>query len=292
VYLASIPNPGNTDGTPKFLSTDDPALIERWTKAENRPGFSIYECPNPLKPGATRHGKENLAAIIEVFVDIDFKNIVETPEQAGEKLAQLLLPPTMLVDSGHGRHPRFRLKESVAHDDCDFERVCTIQEKLIAYFAADPQVRPWSLLRRPGTLNSKQEPHVVCQVVQHGNAVDLTELEDLCDLVEGAPLLTRKPKPEGNGHDHAEGGPRLVEDRTVPVDLDAELAAMSGGKSVNAVHIAIIPSLLRKATHPDDALTLVVDETMAPSESGCSGHATQRCESSSGGFSPRIKICC
>jgi len=68
VYLASIPNPGTTDATPKFLHSDDQALIERWIRAENRPGFAIYECPNPLKPGATRHGKESLRGIIEIFL--------------------------------------------------------------------------------------------------------------------------------------------------------------------------------------------------------------------------------
>ena len=47
-----------------------------------------------------------------------------------------------------------------------------------------------------------------------------------------------------------------------PVDLEAELAAMSAGKSVNATQIRIVPSLLRKAEHPDDVLKLVVDETM------------------------------
>jgi len=258
----SIPNPG-TEGAAKVVHSEDSALVERWLQAENRPGFSIYDCPNPLKPGAARHGKDSLAAIAEVFADIDFKDIVETPEQVDAKLAQLLLPPTMLVDSGHGRHPRYCLKEPVPYDDPDFERVCTVQEKLIAYFAADPQVRPWSLLRRPGTLNSKHDPHVICRIIQQGNAVDLTELEDLCDLVEGAPLLTRKLQPEGNGHDHTEGQPRLADERKAPIDLDAELAAMSNGKSVNAVHIAIIPSLLRKAMHPNDVLTLVVDETMA-----------------------------
>ena len=173
MYLASIPNPGTTtDAAPKFLHSEDPALVERWIDAENRPGFSIYEHPNSLRPGASRHGKESLAAIIEIFVDIDFKDIVETPQQVDEKLAQLLLPPTMLVDSGHGRHPRYRLKEPIPIDDPAFERACVIQEKLIAYFAADPQVRPWSLLRRPGTLNSKHEPHVVCQIIRQGGAVD------------------------------------------------------------------------------------------------------------------------
>jgi AAA domain len=259
-YLVSLPNPG-CEGSPKFLHSEDSALIERWIAAENRPGFSIYDCPNPLKPGAARHGRDSMAAIEEIFCDIDFKHIIETTEQADEKLAQVLLTPSLLVDSGHGRHPRYRLKEKIPYGDPHFDRACAVQEKLIAYFAADPQVRPWSLLRRPGTLNSKYEPHVACRILQEGPPVDLTELEELCELVEGTTLLTRKPQ-ETNGHDRAEGEPRLSEERKAPVDLDAELAAMSNGKSVNAVHIAIIPSLLRKATHPDDVLTLVVDETM------------------------------
>jgi RecA-family ATPase len=254
-YLASIPNPG-TDGSPKFLRTSDPALIERWIKAENRPGFSIYECPNPLKPGAARHGKENLAAIVEIFTDIDFKNVVEMTQQADEKLAHLPLMPSELVDSGHGRHPRYRLKEAIPCDDPDFERACAIQEKLTVYFAADPQVRPWSLLRRPGTLNSKHEPHVVCRILQKGPAVDLTELEEFCELVEGTTLLTRKPK-AGNGHDRAEGEPR-----TGPVDVPAELATITDGASANAVQSRVIASLLRKGEHPDDVLKLVVDATL------------------------------
>jgi RecA-family ATPase len=242
LFIASIPNPG-TGGTAKFINSDDPLLIERWLQAENRPGVSIYDCPNPLKSGAARHGKETMAAITEVFVDIDFKDIAETPQQVDERLA------------------RYELKEPIACNDPDFERACLTQEKLVAYFAADPQVRPWSLLRRPGTLNSKHEPHVLCQVTQTGAPVDLIELEELCELVESAPLLTRKLQAT-NGHDRAEGEPQLPDERKAPVDLDTELAAMSDGKSVNAVHIAIIPSLLRKAMHPNDVLTLVVDETM------------------------------
>lgn len=114
--------------------------------------------------------------------------------------------------------------------------------------------------KRPGTTNSKYEPHVLCRVLRQASPVDLTELQDLLDLVEGTTLLTRRPKPEGNGHDHAEGEPRPSEG---PVEVEAELAAMAEGKSVNAAQIRIIPSLLRKGEHPDDVLKLVVNETMA-----------------------------
>ena len=65
-YLVSLPNPGH-EGKPKFLRSDNPTLIERWIKAENRPGFGVYYLPNPLKPGATTHSKENIAAIVAII---------------------------------------------------------------------------------------------------------------------------------------------------------------------------------------------------------------------------------
>jgi hypothetical protein len=85
LYLASIPNPG-AGGDAKFLHSDDPNLIERWIKAENRPGVSVYYCPNPLKPGAARHGRGSIAAIVKLFWDIDFKSIVETPEEVDREI--------------------------------------------------------------------------------------------------------------------------------------------------------------------------------------------------------------
>ena len=167
-----------------------------------------------------------------------------------------------MVDSGHGRHVLWQLKEAIACDDPEFERACALQAALIEYLGADPQVRPWSLLRLPGTLNSKHDPHVPCEVAASGSVVDISELREMAELVEGMTLLTRRPKAT-NGHDNAEGGPRMADDaERGPVDLEAELAAMSAGKSVNATQIRIVPSLLRKAEHPDDVLKLVVDETM------------------------------
>jgi hypothetical protein len=153
-YIASIPNPG-TEGTPKFLRSNDDSLIARWIKAEDRPGFSIYDCPNPLKPGATMHGKDATGAVRVVYVDIDFRDVAEAPEEIDRRLADLLLTPTEITDSGHGRHIKFELKEAIGCDDSDFERVCALQAALIDYFAGDPNVRPWSLLRRPGTINSR-----------------------------------------------------------------------------------------------------------------------------------------
>ena len=262
-YIASIPNPG-IEGAPKILRSDDTGLITRWIKAEDRPGFSIYDCPNPLKPGATTHGKDSVSAIRVVYVDIDFKDVAEAPGEIDQRLADLLLTPTETVDSGHGRHVKYELKEEVACDDPDFEQVCALQAQLIEYFAADPQVRPWSLLRRVGTTNSKQEPHVPCRVLRRAHAIDLTELRDLCDLIEGAQLLTRKPKPEGNGHDHTESVPPSAEAKA-PVDVDTRLADMrwrgSGDSAINVTQRDTMASLLRHHIALDEATTTVLEAT-------------------------------
>ena len=100
----------------------------------------------------------------------------------------------------------WQLKEAIACDDPEFERACALQAALIEYLGADPQVRPWSLLRLPGTLNSKHDPHVPCAIKASGPVVDISELREMAELVEGTTLLTRKPKAT-NGHARAEGEP-------------------------------------------------------------------------------------
>ena len=69
-------------------------MIERWVKAEDRPGFGVYYCTKPLKPGATVHGKENTAAINFIYVDIDFKDLAESADEAEQRITDLLLRPT------------------------------------------------------------------------------------------------------------------------------------------------------------------------------------------------------
>jgi RecA-family ATPase len=258
MYLCSLPNP-KSPGQAKPFRSDDPDLIERWKAAEDRPGFGIYYCPNPLKPGAAKHGKESTARIEVLYWDLDYKNIVEGPATIKAKIATLLLKPSEIADSGHGLHIKYNLKEPIERDSPDYERACRVQEALIDYFAADPSVRPYSLLRVPGTTNSKEEPFVKCEIVSTGPEVDLTELEEMLDIVSGNPLLERKPTPETNG----DAGAAPAGERTGPVDVEAEFSSMHDGGSTNAAQIRIIPSLLHKGEHPDDVLKFVVDETMA-----------------------------
>ena len=264
--IVSLPNPG-TEGRPKFLNSDDPMLINNFIDAETRAGHGIFDILNPLKPGVTVHGKDNIAAIEFMFFDIDGKNVVESMEEIDALLAtKVPLKPTMLHDSGHGRHVIYRLKERVAEGDPDYAELCAMHAQLVDYFGADPAVQPWSLLRRPGTLNNKREPFVPCRALSIAALVDLTEMKDFVELVgDAAPLTTRKSKPITDGHD----ADRHIAAHDGPVDVEAQLAAMrhgAGDNSVNKTQSSVIPALLWRGTHPDEVVEQVVNATMVMAE--------------------------
>src|SRR5262249_50068440 len=108
--------------------------------------------------------------------------------------------------------------------------------------------------------NSKEADNPVqCLEIHRGNPVDISELQAFLELVEGTTLFTRKPEaPSESG-----GGTQAGD--TGPVDVGTEIELMNAGKSVNAVHCRIVPSLLY-TEHPDDVLNIVVEETMKMAE--------------------------
>jgi RecA-family ATPase len=259
-YICSLPNPGEP-GSPKELFTDDAALVERFVKAEDRPGRGVYECINPLVPGARRRNLETVAELRFIYFDLDLQNIDASRDEVIARLRQLPVSFVWVRDSGSGNlHVGIEIKDPPPRETPEYNRVVAVWKSLAEKLAADPApVHPAALIRRVGTHNTKNGKSGECrQLWNGGGPLDFTELEELDELL-AEPLLTRKTKAT-NGHDRAADDAGDAE--RGPVDLEAELAAMTDGKSVNAVHIRIIPSLLRKGEHPADVLERVVDETM------------------------------
>jgi hypothetical protein len=120
-----------------------------------------------------------------------------------------------------------------------------------------------ALLREVGTSNTKYgEPRLV-QVIQAGELVDITDVEDLLDLLGDAPLFT-SVKRTTNGHDRAEGEPRFGETKQ-PVDVEARLASMkfqgAGDNSVHITQLQVTASLLRSGVPVEDAVLEVLKAT-------------------------------
>ena len=158
-YYCSMPNKG-LPGRMVDLISDDQDEIDRFVATWDRPGRAVYYCPNPLKVGATVRRIETVAAIVYLWVDIDFKDIAETPEAILDRLLQLPLQPTEVRNSGNGLHLIWELKEPIDADDAEgFGRACELLKRLAKCLSGDPAVaHPAALLRVPGTHNSKLVP--------------------------------------------------------------------------------------------------------------------------------------
>jgi hypothetical protein len=243
-FVCSLPNPGTKGPHRQFIS-DDPAAIQEWARAEDRPGLSVYYCPNPLIPGANRRALETIAEITCLHVDLDFKDIEEDVDTIDQRLRQLPEPPTEVRDSGGGRHVFWQLREPIGRNDPDFEPTKALLRRLTQCLCGDPApAHIAALLRQPGTHNTKRGSPVLCQTLWNGGGpVDPDDIVAMLDLLQDAPLLTRKGS--GTSYTNGHGGGWRA-----PVDVEARLARMKwqgeGGTSINITQRDCSAKMLRE----------------------------------------------
>jgi hypothetical protein len=265
-YLCSLPNTKKAGPFPELFS-DDPGAIAAFVAKWDRPGWAVYRCVNPLRPGSRRRSIEDVEAIERFCIDLDFKDLVEVPEEIDAKLLQLPLEPTAVRNSGGGRHIDFELNEPIdAGDDDHFARAREVLKRLTAALSGDPApAHPAALLREEGSHNSKREgePVLVETLWGSGKPVDITDIEAMLDLLPEAGMFTRKPF--GNGHDeHSPFGPR-AEDQDPPIDVDQRLADMRfegpGDSSIHQTQLQCTASLLRNGVALEEAVQIVLEAT-------------------------------
>lgn len=264
LYICSLPNEKKRGRIPELYTTN-PAAIEAFARRWNIPGRGVFDCVGELQPDANRRSIETVARLRQLHVDIDFKDIVESPDEIDRRLRSLLLRPTEVRNSGGGRHVIYELKEPVEAGEPEFERARALLKRLAACLCGDPApAHPAALLRRPGTHNSKRgEPVLVEQLWGSGQAVDIVEIEEVLDRAEGATLFTRRENTRDQGG--ADGSEQAsAAEWSGPLDVENCLAEMQpNGGSVNATLKKVIPSLLCRGEHPDEVLDHIVETVMA-----------------------------
>lgn len=155
--------------------------------------------------------------------------------------------------SGSGNlHVGIEIKDPPPRDTPEYERVVAVWKRLAEKLAADPApVHPAALIRCVGTHNKKNGGSGLCRALWNGGGpIDVTELEELDDLLAEPLFVRTTPEPKYAGGEHG------------PVNVEDEFATMVDGASVNAAQCRIIPSRLRVGEHPNDVLPFVVDGTM------------------------------
>ena len=274
LYVCSLPNPGEP-GSPRECIADDPRVIEAFAQREDKPGRGVYDCVSPLKPGARRRALDTVGEVVALHVDIDGKDIVEDMAAVDARLAGLLLPPTEVRNSGHGRHVVYMLKEPIeAGDSAEVARATAVLKELTAHLCGDMAVAHYAaLLRRPGTHNSKGGAWLAVGHVMLTDArYDLGDIEDWLGDVAGRTLFTRKST--GNGHDKSPVHGRFENSVAVepgkykpPVDVEARLAAMqhrgAGDSSIHLTQLSTTASLLRQGVSLLETTRMVLDATRA-----------------------------
>lgn len=121
----------------------------------NSQGYNIYYLPNypsAYEPGTIVRGSD-IDIFNWVFVDCDLKDgRYPTKEAFYETLADSNIPPTKIVDSGHGVHAYWQI------ENLDVKSYLRFQRRLVRLFNTDDATTSiYQLLRVPGTINTKKK---------------------------------------------------------------------------------------------------------------------------------------
>jgi AAA domain len=241
------------------------AEIDGFVREWNKPGFGVYNCVSPLKD--KRRSKNTVAQITQLHWDIDLKKVTETKEQIIEKLRGLhefgIL--SQINDSGRGLHFYSLLNEPIdaTEQATEVERAEQLLKRMAVYCVADPMPTHFAaLMRRPGTLNSKEGGGPCKTIIDIGTRCELSDIETMLDLVEekGSTLLTPREseEPRATSGNDASGS-------SGPIDVEAQLAAMQfgGNPGIHWTQLTTTAALVNAGKTVEEAVDIVLTGTRA-----------------------------
>jgi hypothetical protein len=166
-------------------------------KHHNLDGQNIYFGANPR--GGKGSSSQDVATCNCLFVDFDNVSI----EYARKIVSSGSLPmPTVEIASGHGVHFYWRLEEPIE----DTELWSSYMRGLIAVCESDHKIKdPARIMRLPGFLNVKYEPHTECKIlaIRPGAVYDIVEMPvDPLQTITPSPTATPREIETGESEPH------------------------------------------------------------------------------------------
>jgi hypothetical protein len=144
--------------------------------------------------------KQDVGYLSTLWLDIDEKD--GTPkEEAIKALGEWIFKPSYIIDSGHGIHAYWVLREPV--EPSEFGRVEVMNKALAKQFNGDMRVVEIAhIMRVPASLNVKQEPFLPVKILQEND--NRYELDDFEEVLPHEELAIKEykltgEKPNGNG---------------------------------------------------------------------------------------------
>jgi hypothetical protein len=271
-YFCSLPNAQNCDDDRvQHVSTRVLEVVEELGDKWNRPGRGLFFCASTIKPGCTRN-KENVAEVPGLWADIDFKDVLDTPDSILKRLKTLPLPPSLIVNSGHGLHVYWRFKEAIKIINIDgaqtIERIESALKLLADLVGGDMKVtQVAALMRLPGSHNSKRDGWKPVDIAFGGGGeFELDDIESM--LSEVSPVVLRKLRPSatpGQINPYLAAAAELG--YKTPLDVERRLSGMTymGGDdaAIHGTQVSVTASMLNADKTVDEVVSLVLKSTRA-----------------------------
>lgn len=139
-------------------------------------GGDIFHGINLRKSGVINAKKSDIAELVTVAIDVDFKS---TSKASFERtLLNFQHKPSVIVDSGNGRHCYWLLKSPIVADDQSRELAEGIAKGIARRMGGDSTHDISRILRTPGRENSKYIHRPICKVISDdGPRYDIAELK-------------------------------------------------------------------------------------------------------------------
>lgn len=195
--------------------------------------YNVYAPVNPRIDGGGK--KDHVTAIVSLHGEMDDQKF--PGGRAGILTALEQLPPTLLIDSGGGVHPRWDLAIPLRLDGDPEQRAASIEcvenlmRRIYRFLGGDSppdSVQDVSrLLRIPGTLNRKPEygtPRPVTVLAYHPDR--RYDLDSLDALLPALPIVPPKAPPVHLGHPPVSADDRAVLDRARVADNGAKFSRL------------------------------------------------------------------
>src|SRR4051812_13759777 len=191
-WLQALGNGGG--GSKGDLATRDMRMVDLFVTRQDVSGNGVYCCVSTIS-GAARN-KDGVREIVGLHLDIDFKDIDDKPDDVTRKLARAACPPSLINNSGNGRHAWWLFNEPLQGTPDNQQRIESALKLLADLFAGDQAVTHCAaLMRLPGTHNTKHGNSIEClSIDRSGHRYELDDLEDW--LAETSPVILRKVRPD------------------------------------------------------------------------------------------------
>ena len=148
LFICSLPNVKGERPGERPIITRDATRIREFVAKWDIAGRATYFCTATLKPAENRIARraasserceENIAEIVGLHSDIDFKNVAIPPAEILRVLKNLRCLPTIIVNSGHGLHGYWLFREPIGTElGTDItNRIIAARIKLAAILAGD-----------------------------------------------------------------------------------------------------------------------------------------------------------